>query len=414
MKRTIQMLAMIFSVLALITIAFSFTSCKKDEPTPPPVVVLDGFYVKGAVTAYPDFNENAMMMITRNEVTQTDRASLLELYIPLKAGAAGFNIVQVAGSVQTVYGAATPLAIIDPGTTDEPKVPFQRGALEVSATPYTVPTDGMYHVVIDTELGKIVIVPVHWGIIGAATPDGWGTSTQFTESAFDLNTMSWTISDMELRGGDWKFRYSNGWKVELDTTIDVGGGKKGVKVNTNFGGAINALVPGGDNIVNADPGIYTFTFTYTLGSGYVATATKTAGLPLTNWTGVVCDAVGTGISIDNPTAIPDPSSWGWGNVVVADATGIPVVSGDLYTWTWTNIILEANEGFKVRTLNGVAPPSGGANFDAGFTALNTAASAPEIVDNGGNLQATVKGSYTITLKIDAANDDAKEIIIVKN
>jgi hypothetical protein len=405
---------MLFSVLALIIIAFSFTSCKKDEPTPPPVIVLDGFYVKGAVTAYTDFNENAMMKITRNEVTQADRATLLELYIPIKAGADGFNIVQVAGSVQTVWGPGAVFGVIDQGTTDEPKVPFQRGDLAVTTTKFTVPTDGMYHVVIDTELGRVVIVPVHWGIIGAATPDGWGSSTQFTESAFNLNTMSWTIDNMELRGGDWKFRYSNGWKVELDTTLDVGGGKKGVKVNTNFGDSPSTLVPGGANIVNADPGIYSFVFSYTLGSGYTATLTKTGNLPLTNWTGVVCDAVGAGVSIDNPAAIPDPSSWGWGNVLLADGTGIPAVTGDVYTWTWTNIILEADQGFKVRTLNGVAPPSGGANFDAGYAALNVAASATEIIDNSGNLQATVKGSYTITLKIDAANSDSKEIIIVKN
>lgn len=404
---------MLFSVFALIIIAFSFTSCKEDEPTPP-VVVLDGFYVKGAATAFTDFNEKTMMKITRNEVTQTDRASLYELYIPLKTGTAGFNIVQVAGSVQTVWGPGTTWAVIDPGTTDEPKVPFQRGTLVATSTTFNVPADGMYHVVMDTELGKVVIIPVHWGVIGAATPDGWGTSTPFTESAFDLNVMTWSITDMELRGGDWKFRYSNGWKVELDTVLDLGAGKKGVKVNTNFGGAVNALVPGGDNIVNADPGIYTISLVYTLGSGYVATATKTAGLPLTNWTGVVCDAVGTGVSIDNPAATPDPSSWAWGNVLVADATGIPVITGDVYTWTWTGIILEANEGFKIRTLNGVAPPVGGANFDAGFTSLNVAASAAEIVDMGGNLSTTTKGSYTITLKIDAANSDAKEIIIVKN
>jgi hypothetical protein len=414
MKKRFQTLAMLFSVFALIIMAYSFTSCKKDEPTPPPVIVLDGIYVKGPVTAYADFNENAMMSITRNEVTQTDRATLYELYIPIKAGAAGFNIVTVAGSVQTVWGPGAVFGVIDPGTTDEPKVPFQRGDLAVTANVFTVPADGMYHVMIDTELGKVAIVPVHWGIIGAATPDGWGTSTQFTESAFNLNTMTWTIDNMELRGGDWKFRYSNGWNVELDTTLDVGGGKKGVKVNTNFGDSPSTLIPGGANIVNADPGVYSFVFSYTLGSGYTATLTKTGNLPLTNWTGVVCDAVGTGVSIDNPAAIPDPSSWAWGNVLVADATGIPVVTGDLYTWTWTGIILEANEGFKVRTLNGVAPPSGGANFDAGFSALNVAASAAEIVDMGGNLSATTKGSYTITLKIDAANSDGKEIIIVKN
>jgi hypothetical protein len=414
MKKIMLKIAMLLSVVAMVALVFGVSSCKKDDETTPPVVVLDGWYVKGAVTAYTDFNANAMMKVTRNEVTQTDRASLLELYIPLKAGADGFNIVKVAGSVQTVYGPGTPLSIIDPGTTDEPKVPFQRGVFSASANKFTVPADGMYHVALDYELMKVVIVPVHWGLIGAATPDGWGTSTQMTESAFNLTTMSWEITNMELRGGDWKFRYSNGWKVELDTTLDIGGGNKGVKVNTNFGGAVNALVPGGANIVNADPGIYTCNFTYTLGTGYVATLTKTGGLPLTNWTGVVCDAIGTGVSIDNPTATVDTSSWHWGNQMLGDNGGIPVVGTDKYTWTWTGIILEANEGFKVRTLNGVAPPSGGANFDAGFAALNVAASSDKIVDMSGNLSATEKGSYTITLVIDAANSDAKEIIIIKN
>jgi len=55
------------------------SSCKDDTTEPPPVVVLDGTYVKGAVTAYADFDANAMMKVAKNEVTQTDRASLLEL-----------------------------------------------------------------------------------------------------------------------------------------------------------------------------------------------------------------------------------------------------------------------------------------------------------------------------------------------
>ncbi len=416
MKNLMIKISTMLMMVAVLAIAMGTSSCKKDEETPvPPVVVLDGYYVKGSVTAYADFNSKSMMKVTRNEVTQENRASLLELYLPIKAGADGFTITKVAGSVQTVYGPALGFGVVTTPTNDEPKVPFQRGAVTPGATTkFTVPEDGFYHVVFDFDLNIAVVARVHWGLIGAATPSGWGNSTDLTESAFNINTMSWTISNMELRGGDWKFRYSNGWKIELDTNIDLGGGKKGVKVNTNFGGAVNALVPGGANIVNADPGVYTCLMTYTLGTGYVATMTKTAGLPLTNWTGVACDAVGTGVSADNPTAIPDPSSWGWGNQLIADNAGIPVVTGDLYTWTWTGIILEAAEGFKVRTLNGVAPPSGGANFDAGFTALNVAASSPNIVDAGGNLSATVKGSYTITLKIDAANNDNKEIIIIAN
>lgn len=403
---------MILSLLAVIGIVMVVSSCKKDDPAPPPIIVLDGYYVKGAAVAYADFNTNAMMKVTRNEVTQTDRASLLELYIPIKAGTDGFNIVKVAGSVYTTLGPGNPFGNVTQGTTDEPKVIFQRGLYAETTAKFNVPSDGMYHVVIDFDLGKVAIVPVHWGIIGAATPAGWGSSTAMSESAFNATTMTWNIIDMELRGGDWKFRYSDGWKVELDTTIDVGGGKIGVKFNTNFGGAVNALVAGGDNIVNADPGIYTCNMSYTLGTGYIATLTKTGNLPLTNWTGVVCDAVGTGVSIDNPTAAADTSSWGWGNQMLSDNGGIPVVTGnDMYTWTWSGIILEANEGFKVRTVNGIAPPVGGANFDAGYTALNVAASSANIVDASGNLMATVKAAYTITLKIDAANSDSKEIII---
>ena len=119
-----------------------------------------------------------------------------------------------------------------------------------------------------------------------------------------------------------------------------------------------------------------------------------------------------GVSIDNPTAIPDPSGWGWGNVVVADNNGVPTQAGDVYTWTWTSIILEANEGFKLRTLNGVAPPSGGANFDVGYSAINTANSTSNLVDDGsGNIVVSTKATYNITLTIDAANNDVKEITI---
>ena len=405
-----------FRIAAIMLLAVvTMTACSDDDPvTPPTEVILDGLYVSGGATAYATLNAKAMMKKTRNEVTQTERASLYELYIPLKAGAAGFNIVKVAGSVQTVYGPVTAnWAEITQGTNDEPKVPFQRGVVAANSNKFTVPADGMYHVVIDMDLMKAVVARVQWGIIGAATPNGWGGSLQLDESAFNQTAMTWSKSNVELRGGDWKFRYSNGWKIELDTALDLGGGKKGVKVNTNFGGAISALVPGGDNMVNSAPGIYTISLAYTLGTGYVATLTKTGDLPLTNWTGVQCDAVGTGISIDNTNSIVDPSSWNWGRVMLADNGAVPVKVGDKYTWTWTNIILEANQGFKVRTKNGVAPPSGGANFDAGFSAVNVAASSPKVIDMSGNLAVNAKGTFTIKLEIDAANSDAKKITITE-
>jgi len=387
-----------------------FSSCKKDDDEEEPtVIVLDGIYVTGAATAYAGFDAKAMMAVTLNEVTQTERASLYELYIPLTA-AGGFNISKVAGAVTTVYGPGAGFGIVAAPTTNEPKDGIiQRGAVEATATTFNVSADGMYHVVIDMDLMIATVCQVHWGIIGAATPDGWGTSTVLTESAFNATAMSWEITDMELYGGDWKFRYSNGWKIELDTV-----GVDDVKVNTNFGGTLDALTPGGANMVNDAPGIYTIAFDYVLGSGYTATATKTGDLPLTDWTGVVCDGVGDGISADNPNAIvPDPSGWAWGNKIIADNAGIPTIAGDVYTWVWTSVILEADAGFKVRTENGEAPPTGGTNFDAGYGNLDVAGSSTHVVDAGGNLSVDLKGPYTITLVIDAADSDTKTITITE-
>jgi hypothetical protein len=398
------------SVLVLLAMV-TFTSCgEKDPVVDPPEVILDGIYVKGDAVAYSDFNEKAMMASTKNEVGQVDRASLMELYISVK-GTGGFNIVKVAGSTKTVYGPASDFAEVTNPTGDEPHSgTFYRGGIEESSATFTVPEDGFYHVVFDTDLNKVVVARVHWGLIGAATPNGWGGSTDLTESAFDATTTTWTISGMELRGGDWKLRYSNGWKIELDTTLDDGNGNIGVKVNTNFGGAIDDLVPGGANIVNSDPGVYDITLSYTLGTGYTLTATKTGGLPLTDWNGVICDAVGTGVSSDNANAIADPSSWNWGNKLLAD--GAPTKVGDVYTWTWTNMVIEANEGFKLRTENGVAPTTGGANFDAGLEAVDHANSSSNVDPaTSGNLQVTVKGTYTIVLTIDAADNDKKVITI---
>jgi hypothetical protein len=378
------------------------------------VSVPDGFYVAGAAAAYRDLDAHAIMKVTRNEVTQTDDPQLLELYIPLMAGAEGFSIRKVVGTEITTYGPGADFEVILQGSTDEPKVPFQRGSYAENTIPFTVPEEGMYHVVIYQGTTKAVVVPVHWGMIGSATALGWSGSTAMPESPFNPMTMSWTIDSLALHLGEWKFRYSDGWKVELDTTVILGGGMKGVKVNANFGQSVSQLVPGGANIQISDPGSYTCTMQYTLGSGYTASLVKTGSLPPTVWMGVMCDAVGTGISPENPTATPDTSAWNWGNQMLGDNGGIPTWAGLVYTWTWTNIILEAYQGFKLRTLNGVPPPSGGAYFDAGYSDLNVGASAPEIIDSGGNLMATVKDFYTITLKIDAGNNDNRELIIVRN
>ncbi len=92
--------------LLVLMAAMVMVSCKKDEEEdpPPPVVVLDGYYVMGAGTGANELNDNGIMSVARNEVTQEDRAQLMEIYMAVAAGDGGFNIVMVSGATQTTYG----------------------------------------------------------------------------------------------------------------------------------------------------------------------------------------------------------------------------------------------------------------------------------------------------------------------
>ncbi|MBN1340251.1 MAG: SusF/SusE family outer membrane protein, partial [Bacteroidales bacterium] len=300
-----------------------------------------------------------------------------ELYVAVKAGTEGFNIVKVAGSVQTVYGPGADFAEVTQGTTDEPKVAFQRGSYSAaSKAPFTVPADGLYHVVIDTELSKVVIVPVaYWGMIGAATPGGWSTDSKLEPEGFDLNTMTFKVEGLEMTKADWKFRYSGGWKVEVDTVLDLGGGVVGVKANTNFGEAVDNLIPGGANISNTVTGIYTVTMVWKLGQKYTATLTKTGDLQLVDYTNTQLGLVGDGLMVNGV-------QHNWDVTVMLH---VPVVENETnYTWTYDGVEITTAGSFKIRegqdwskksigyndvTMAGLAADKFGTNGDGNFVPL---------------------------------------------
>ncbi|MEA3450340.1 MAG: hypothetical protein U9Q83_00385, partial [Bacteroidota bacterium] len=267
----------LFKILALVlAVGVVFSSCDPKEDPPPPSQVEDGIYVAGDATADTALNIKALMSTTRNEVLQETRSTLYELYIALD-GSKGFNIVVVEGGESTTYGPGADFALVAEEDLDneEPQAGLWKGSYEETNTQFQVADDGLYHVIIDTELGKAAIAKVEWGVIGGATPGGWGGNTVLTESAFDLENMTFETAGMILVIDQFKFRYSDGWKIILDTVVDLGGGDKGVKVNTNFGGTVDALVPGGDNIENTVNGIYTVTMDWVYGVGMTASLVKT-------------------------------------------------------------------------------------------------------------------------------------------
>ncbi len=404
MKNLMIKFSTMLAMVAVLTIAFGVTSCKKDDPEPTPVVVLDGTYILGSVTAYTDYNAKAMMKPAYNEVDNNlvprpaPLSTLLELYIPIKAGAAGFKIVTVAGSARTTFGAVTgAFGVVTTPTNDEPKLPFQRGSVSsTSTTVFTVPEDGFYHVVFDTQAKTVAIMKVVWGLIGAATPGGWSSSTDLTPSAFNPTTYSFSISNLTLGKGEWKLRYSSGWKVEMDTTNSDP--TKWVKVNTNFGGASGALVPGGANIVNDAPGIYTVNFAYTLGSGYVLTMTKTGNLPPIDYSTYEMGIIGNAYNKPDGT----PADWD-----VNFGTSLPTIMGTDYLWSYT-LDLIADKEFKFRQGTDWAGKS------IGYGDVTWAGpDAANFSNNGGNIKVGVAGNYTILLKI-AAETETYTVTATKN
>lgn len=392
-KNTLKKIAFMLTVALIIgTVAFS---CKKkvDPPVEPPVE--DGIYIKGAGTALTTFNSKGLLKTTRNEVNQTERAALKEIYVAVKAGTDGFNIVEVAGTTRKTYGPASTYAVVLEAarTADEPKLNFWRGGYAENTNKFTVPTDGLYHVVIDTELKKIVVVPVqYWGLIGAATPGGWSNDTQLPSKGFDLNTITFEKTDVTMTNADFKFRYSGGWKVVIDDNFDLGGGLKGIRVNTNFGGTVAALVPGGANINNAVNGKYTAKMVWTLGQPYVATMTKTGDLQVINYTNHEMGLVGAGLMVNN---LPH----NWDQTIMLHKPVVTNVTN--YTWTYSNVTVRVGEGgFKIRQ---------GQDWNGkviGYPQVTMAGSEASKFETNtdGNFVAKTAGTYNMVLVINAVTE----------
>ncbi len=326
------------SLVALAMIAMvTMVSCNDDDDDngTPPVLVEDGLYIQGAGTALTGLNGDGLMTVAINEVDKATRATLYEMYVAVKGGSDGFNIVNVVGGAATTWGPGADFAMVAEADldVDEPS-DIWRGGYAESEAAFTVSEDGLYHIAVDTELGIVAVSKVVWGLIGGATPGGWSDDTPMTMGAFDLNTLTFTVEDVTMLESAWKFRYSGGWKVFMDTEGTV-------KINTNFGGSVDALEAGGGDIPNAEYAIYKFTMTWSLTDGHSATQTKTAEAePLPEYPEELY-MIGGALNLEDSDDNGTPDGWQW---ELTDMPMIPVHSHA--NAFWKIVWLEASEGVK--------------------------------------------------------------------
>lgn len=109
------------------------------------------------------------------------------------------------------------------------------GNLQDGGANIPVATEGDYYVTLDlSHPNAYTYTANHWGLIGDATPGGWGTDTFMT---WDATNQCMTVT-ADLTVGQFKFRANSDWGV-------------------NFGGDINALTQDGSNIDITTAGNYT-------------------------------------------------------------------------------------------------------------------------------------------------------------
>ena len=95
----------------------------------------------------------------------------------------------------------------------------------------TVDTDGFYRVRLNMNDFSYSVDATNWGIIGSATPGGWGDDTDMILASAAKGEYVWS-ADITLTDGEMKFRANDDWAINLGD-FDANG----------------SLENGGDNIV---------------------------------------------------------------------------------------------------------------------------------------------------------------------
>jgi len=222
----------IFIVFALAL--FSLASCDKDIALPKQVTVFDGVYIYGSATPKADLdNENKMPTLNSGEYEDENKEKVnynkYGRFIKLKAGK-----IIISKEENSTADAKNSIAY---GKDAAGKL-IKDGAVPVEHTEV-----GMFLVNVDLHEGTISTAKVEaWGIIGDATPGGWGTDTDMTLVADKSDDLTYVYTcDLHLFAGkQFKFRANDDWAI-------------------NLGAADGVMSGGGDNIKVDKEGDYTVT-----------------------------------------------------------------------------------------------------------------------------------------------------------
>ena len=140
--------------------------------------IQQGVYISGSATVYSGEAPASALRIVPLDGSD-DLPELVGIYTWLKAD--GDFSISIATDLNMV---------VKYGNGGEVKKDASMAvySLAEDATPLKVDSDGLYFIVVNTSLEEVNILPVTYGVIGAATPNGWDGETPMDAATFDGNT----------------------------------------------------------------------------------------------------------------------------------------------------------------------------------------------------------------------------------
>ncbi|MGL5786696.1 MAG: SusF/SusE family outer membrane protein [Bacteroidales bacterium] len=252
-------------------LTLTFVSCEDNSNwkvlEEPPV----GTYIVGPATIYTRAGAAAQLLPVKLDGDGVQPSSVIVgIYTYLKAGG-DFKISH----------STTPDALSDWGMGEVISSVENRGTtykLVDGANGFTVPKDGVYYIVVNTQLSQLTILPVDWGVIGSATPNEWGKETLLGDAVYNSvqQEVTWT-GTANIKDGEMKFRYSGDWGYFVDST-ETQKAKLYTDLTTDktLGDTYTEVSTGGPNITITESAQYEITLKLSIQTGsYSAKMVKT-------------------------------------------------------------------------------------------------------------------------------------------
>lgn len=278
MKKSIKFLSLLIS-LSVLTF---FISCTDDEPVidigDGDVIVSDGFYIIGAGAPSETPAASGIMsagLVEGDGFSAELRTGYYETYIYLKA-AGGIQFASYSDNVATTYGGT--VETVTQKSDGEISFDYLAGSLAKDGASVTPLAAGLHHVVVDMQTSTFLVVPIKEINIAGSARD----AVSYTFKTISEDGMTYSGS-VVIRGGAWKLRYNDSWKIDRRTDPSLGYvDGNGYVAFSNFGGTVESLEPGAGNIdaLAAGTGAYTFSLTFKNGSSSPKlTTTRTGDAP---------------------------------------------------------------------------------------------------------------------------------------